>query len=245
MAGTNILSQLSYLNMIAQLAGVGKWDLQQASYNGCSFMVMSGNALNPLSGVVAVLNGTGATAYIPGDFTKTLLGYGLDVSDPNRNLYATSMSIMKLNDTIKKKLVKFKIPNGADVIQEFGEHGSSIQMEAIFAGEQYLEGLNNFIQAALKQTESSRAYENVNTLIHPIYGNQQEVYLSGIDLSYSSDKNRAVTVLLNFECTRPVSIGSNLINSTGFSASNIAKYFQMVEQSIFSLNQTVAFGSLL
>lgn len=235
----SVLSKVAFVNQAAALAGVGAWDLIEAKYNGCSFMTVKQpyESVDPTAGI--------QNAYANNTYTQNLFGSNANASiDPNSVLYATSMSLMSVNDNLKRKFVRFRNPGGTDVIQDFGWQGSSIQMEAIFSGQDYLRALNNFLTAA-QNPQSLRLKTDYLTLEHPIYGTQNGVYLVDIKLSYSSAANSAVALTLTFECTTNVSISnSQLVKASKFDA--IAKSFQQVEQSILGLSQSIGLlGALL
>ena len=237
----SILSKAALLNQIAALSGVGKWDLVKASYNGCSFMTLKNtyDSVNPLSGVV---DAAGSNSYVQSIF-------GTDKNtNPNANLYATTMSIMGINDNLKRKYVRFKNPGGVDVIQDFGWQGSKIQMNAIFSGVEYLNALSNFLNAAQANSAqdllTTSAAAKYLVLDHPIYGIQEDVYLVDIQLSYSSQANQAVSLMLTFECTTSISIDNSRIESSSI-MSQASKIFQQMEEVALGLSQTIGLANVV
>lgn len=227
------LANLSYISEIAQILGLENWDLQQASYNGCSFMTVVSNFefLNPANGLFDALQSQ--------PHTKKIFGY--NSKDPNSNLYATRMHLTKATDKRSKKIVRRKIPNADfDVLQNMGSGGCSFTMNAVFTGENYLQALYNFEQAAFNDDSFKNNPNIYKVLVHPIWGKTLDVELSELERVHESSVFKGVTLTLQFECSNGL-----LTVPKKSSLTDVGEQFNKIQSAIVALSQTISLKRLL
>lgn len=227
----NTLATLEQINGLATELGLNNWQIQEASWNGYIFSIISNNIINNLgTGLGPISTVIDATNNII-DATKRVIG-----NDPNSGQVpgGAKINAMSTIDEFSRKVALNELPNGKDNIRPLGYNGNSFTMIGIAWGANYLSAVKNnlinmFYSDEIVKQNNPTAYHVLN---HPFYGQVNNSWLLNMKLIHNSTTWRACVYELRFRTEEPI-----ILNQNGNSIlQNINNYISAILTYATSLN---------
>ena len=225
----NVLTPLSSLNDLAQLAGLFNWQLQDGSYTNPNKVTTSFYIIDNLQAPIE--------SFIAGEINTYNLVSGLingNPTDPNKNLFNTNFDSDKIHEEIVRKYAYNRIPYANyDQPVDLGIGGQHITFNIIIFGTMYQTGFTNLIQSLFGNKKNG-----LGTLQHPVYGTVNNVLPIRVRNSYEYRSLNAVFCELTFLTSDINHIVAN--NTTSSLVATIGKYFIGTQNAVTSIGGTIS-----
>lgn len=191
---------------ILSLLGYDKWQLLDASYNGCNFTIIRSLSA-PLS-TNSIANAIKTTGY----YVHQIFGSGNDFNqNTSNNLFNTNLGITEMEDRQSWKVIDKDLPyaNGSS-LENMGSSGWDFNFDAIFFGSDYAKAYHNFLNACYNPPKGY-----ANQLVHPVRGLIQGITeLCDIKTLYRANDRKAIVINLAFKCESSLAWDSSLNNNS-------------------------------
>lgn len=218
---STILDAQSDIAKAQSILNLNSWQLLPASYNGVLFhTIVKGYGLSVLNNLVPSVD----------DFFSNLTSVlGLNGNDNSRLAHGTQSVITESQDSGRRKLKVFRIPDQSyDILQDLGWEGETFSFVGIITGRHYQDATNNIFNAFLN--DQNVDIEDRNVLVHPTRGRIPNAFLVSYRRIHTGKIWRSLTYEFTFRCSAaqlqsaPLSNANNLLNkiNDGISAVNAA-----------------------
>lgn len=196
-------SGIAQINGLSSTLGINSWQIQEASWNGYKFSIVSSGIFNSSSsGLGQATSVIGQSASLI-DSTELTLGMDQNTSAVPPG---SKMVLQRSTDVFNRRVAINSLPNGKDNIRDLGYHGQDIVLYGIAWGTNYLNALKNnlinmFYSDQLETTKNSSDY---HILIHPFYGRIPNTWLLSMTIVHESIKWRACVYEMRFRTEEPL-----------------------------------------